>query len=742
MLEAGGTPALPDISSEASRKLALAGSSEADSGYSGPKGHDYVIFDSYPLTGAYLYSKTESTGNSWVDNLSGKLPIRSEPAYTPGSSIELTFVSSPGGSWKARLIRHLLRGLDDWDNGVFIQTKPTPYKTPSFLQFRLLAANTKPSEMPKVALFLKGDKSISSIDIGRFLSPPDNNSWMLARIPLTEFKDSPITASEQVQGIVFEQGSADGVEHKLFIDQVELRAALEPKFSKDVKPTLIEAKGYERHVDLKWDKITDEGVIGTIIERSTDGVNFIPVGYKPRNMSRFADFVGERFGNYKYRICFLANDGSRSNYSAVQSGTTRAFNDNELLDMVQEACARYYWDGGEEFSGMTLESIPGDPHMIATGASGFGIMSLVVAADRSFIPRKDVAQRIQKILTFLEKEDRFHGAMAHYYNGKTAHPILFFGPDDNGGDLVETSFLMQGLLTARQFFDGDSSEEKNIRERITKLWQDVEWNWYRSPADSPYLVWHWSPTVDYKINHKLIGWNESMITYLLAIASPGHPVPPELYYSGWASQEKSAQEYRGNAAGKMYSNGETFYGQKLDVGGFTGGPIFFIHYNFMGMDPHGLKDKYTEYFDNSKSIARINLRYCQANPAHHHGYGDDGWGLSASDGPFGYNPDEPRADGDKGKLTPTGALASMPYLPPEAMAALKNYYRNQGSFLWGEYGFRDAYSLDEHWVNDLYMGLNQGPMVVMIENYRTGRPWKLFGSNPEIGAMRTKVFKQ
>jgi hypothetical protein len=158
------------------------------------------------------------------------------------------------------------------------------------------------------------------------------------------------------------------------------------------------------------------------------------------------------------------------------------------------------------------------------------------------------------------------------------------------------------------------------------------------------------------------------------------------------------------------------------------------------MNPHGLHDRYTDYFENSKTIAEINLNYCRQNPGHHYGYGDDGWGLTASDGPWSYNPDEPRPECDKGKLTPTGAVASMPYLPQESIAALKNYYRNYGQFLWGEYGFRDAFSLDDHWVNDLYMGLNQGPIVIMIENYRSGLPWKLFGQNQEIQTMRTKVF--
>ncbi|MBX9569033.1 MAG: hypothetical protein K2X77_09065 [Candidatus Obscuribacterales bacterium] len=716
---------------------------ESKTTYYGPVNQDFVLFDSYPLPGAYLYSKTESTGPSWVCNLSGKLPVRTEPAFTPGSSLELSYVSYAGGNWKATLQKHPIRGIDDWDNGVFIQTKPTPYKKPAFLQFRLHSQNTGRAEMPKVALLVKGEKepkSSASVDIAPFAKGADESGWSLIKIPLSSF-NAQISAAEQIQGLVFEQSVADEKTHNLFIDQIEVRPSDEQPLNKGIKPQLVEAKGFERHVDLKWTPPEDTSVQGAIIERSKDGTNFIAVAYRPKLLSRCADWVGDQFGDYHYRVRFLGYDGSKSAPSEVLHASTKMLNDDQLLDMVQEACSRYYWDGAEPNSGLTLESVPGDPNMIATGASGFGIMSLVVAADRKFITRPQMVERMNKILNYLEKQDHFHGAMAHYYDGRTGHPVLFFGPDDNGGDMVETSFLMQGLLTARQFLNSDWAEEKSIRERITKLWEAVEWNWYRKTPDSPYLLWHWSPTVGYKINHSLIGWNETMITYMLAIASPTHPIPAEMYYSGWASQEKGAQEYRGNEAGKMYTNGGIYYGQKLPVGGFTGGPMFFTHYNFLGVDPHALKDKYTEYFENCKAIATINLRYCQVNPGKHLGYGADAWGLTASDGPWGYNPDEPRTECDKGKITPTGALASMPYLPVDSMNALKNYYRNQGSFLWGEYGFRDAYSPEQNWVNDLYMGLNQGPIVVMIENYRTGRPWKLFGSNPEIEAMRKKTFQ-
>jgi hypothetical protein len=375
--------------------------------------------------------------------------------------------------------------------------------------------------------------------------------------------------------------------------------------------------------------------------------------------------------------------------------------------------------------------------MIAAGASGFGIMALIAGTERKFITREQSAERFLQIVNFLEKAETFHGAYAHFIDGPTGKVEPFFGMQDNGGDLVETSFLMQGLLTARSYFNRDNDKEKVIRDKITSIWEKTEWDWYRQYPDSKFLYWHWSPDQAWIINHNLVGWNETMVTYLLAIASPTHSVPASMYYSGWANQDSTGIKYRsgwgGTMEGSKYSNGNTYYGIKLDVGVSNGGPLFFTHYSYLGYDPHFINDKYTNYFVNNQNIAKINYKYCVKNPDNYKGYGDTCWGLTACDGPYdNYSADEPIASRDKGKIGPTGAISSFPYTPVESMKALKNYYYNYGKFLWGEYGFRDAFNLTENWYSEIYMGLNQGPIVVMIENYRTGLLWKLFMANPEI----------
>ena len=444
-----------------------------------------------------------------------------------------------------------------------------------------------------------------------------------------------------------------------------------------------------------------------------------------------------------YRVKAVDRSYRQSALSGPATAATKELSDDELLTMLQEACFRYYWEGAHPVAGATLENIPGDERIVSTGASGFGIMALIVGVDRGFITREQGIERLTKILDFLEKVPRYHGAWAHFLNGDTAQSMLVFGMFDNGGDLVETSFLMEGLLAARQYFKDDGEAGQSIYQRITKLWETVEWDWYRRSPMNDALLWHWSPQWSWFIDHRLTGFNETMITYLLAIASPTHGVPASLYYSGWAGQSEAAIAYRsgwsGSNEGDRYINGHSYFGIKLDVGVGTGGPLFFTQYSFMGFDPRGIHDRYTDYFDNNRNLVLIDQAYCESNPGQFKGYGEDDWGLTASDDQLGYLAHAPDRATDNGTITPTGALASLPYTPKASMAALKFFYREVGDRLWGVYGPRDAFNLTRNWFSPVYMGLDQAPIVVMVENYRTGLIWKLFMSNPEIRPMLDKI---
>ena len=535
---------------------------------------------------------------------------------------------------------------------------------------------------------------------------------------------------------MYQNDRCDDIEHTAYIDDIEILGEERANASvrKDA-PVITEALGFERHIDLRWTRKEDEGVKYFRIYRSLNGGEWEPVAVKEAWSDRYADFIGEVGARAQYKVSAVGYDGSESRLSKPAEAATREMTDEQLLDMLQLANFRYYWEGCEPNSGLAREDIPGHTDMIAAGASGFGMMSILVGIHRGFITREQGVERFLRITEFLSKAQRHHGVYPHFMNGKTGETIAWFGPKDNGGDLVETAFMYQGLIAALQFFDRDNNDERTIRERISRIWEETEWDWYRKTPDSDYLYWHWSPDKEWIINHRLIGWNETLVTYFLAIASPTHGVPAELYYSGWASQSDLAANYRSWAVsrdGNRYVNGNAYYGQKLEVGESTGGPLFFCHYSFLGLDPRALTDRYCNYFQNNKAIATINYRYCVENPKGHEGYGEDAWGLTASDGFWGYCASEPATHIDEGKITPTGALASFPYTPEESMRAFKHFYRDCGAWLWGEFGFYDAYNPGINWVAPIFMGLNQGPITVMVENYRSGFVWDLFMSNPDV----------
>ncbi len=390
--------------------------------------------------------------------------------------------------------------------------------------------------------------------------------------------------------------------------------------------------------------------------------------------------------------------------------------DNALLDLVQQQTFRYFWDYGHPVSGLARERSNATPETVTSGGSGFGIMAIPAAVSRGFITRAQALARLQTIVGFLKNTaQKFHGAFPHWLNGSTG-VVIPFSTKDNGADLVETSFLIAGLLTARQYFNGADAAETALRNDINSIWQSVEWNWFRKSNENV-LYWHWSPNFGWEMNQKIQGWNECLITYILAAASPTHAIPLAVYKEGFARN------------GAMV-NGSAYYGFPLPLGPAQGGPLFWSHYSFLGINPNGLTDTYANYQTQVTNHTKINYEYCKANPKNFFGYSGACWGLTASDVPGGYSANEP--NNDIGVISPTAALSSFPYTPAESMAALKFFYYKLGDKIWGTYGFVDAFSLKELWYAGSFLAIDQGPIVVMIENYRSQLIWNLFTSCPEV----------
>lgn len=407
-------------------------------------------------------------------------------------------------------------------------------------------------------------------------------------------------------------------------------------------------------------------------------------------------------------------------------------NDDELLDYIQKVHFNYMWDGAEATSGLACERIhldgdypQNDKDVVTTGGSGFGIAGVLAAIDRGFIDREEGVKRLTKIVDYLAKADRFHGVWPHWLDGPTGK-VKPFGQKDNGGDLVESCFLMESLLCVRQYFRSGNDEEKALAEKIDKLWREMEFDWYTKGGEDV-IYWHWSPEYGWEMNFPLEGYNECLIVYILAAASPTHSVPAECYHKGWAR------------SGGIKSDA-VYYGLPLELKHngteMTGGPLFWAHYSYIGLDPRNLKDQYANYWNVVRNHALSNYRYCVANPKGFEGYGKDCWGLTASYTVDGYTAHCP--GNDRGVITPTAALSSFPYTPEESMAALKGFYA-KGEWIWGKYGFYDAFSDAKKWTKPHYLAIDQCTIAPMIENYRSGLLWKLFMSCEEVQAGLKKL---
>ncbi|MFZ1108926.1 MAG: glucoamylase family protein [Rhodomicrobium sp.] len=399
-------------------------------------------------------------------------------------------------------------------------------------------------------------------------------------------------------------------------------------------------------------------------------------------------------------------------------GPTERIGDEALLDLVQRQTFGFFWDYAHQRCGMALDRAPADGSggndLIAVGGTGFGIMAILVAAERGWIARSEALDRISAIVRHLEAAERYNGVFPHYMDGCTGKEVAFWA-DNAGGDIVETSYLVQGLLTARQYFRARSHRETVLRNRIESLWREVNWNWHTKGEDV--LFWHRSPKLEREPPQTVRGWNECLITYVLAASSPTYPIAASAYREGWAK-------------GDQFANGKAYYGIELPLGPDYGGPLFFAHYSFLGLDPRGLEDRYANYWEQNRRHTLINYEHCVRNPNKYAGYGPDCWGLTASDGDEGYYPHAP--DVDRGVITPTAALGSMPYTPEQSMQALRHFYFDRGPRIWGKYGFADAFNPATGWVASDNLAIDQGPIVVMIENYRTGLLWRLFMSCPEV----------
>ncbi|WP_420574648.1 glucoamylase family protein [Kordia sp.] len=418
-----------------------------------------------------------------------------------------------------------------------------------------------------------------------------------------------------------------------------------------------------------------------------------------------------------------ADDDVPTRQESSNNNLEETLSDVELMDLVQRETFKYFWNYAESNSGAARERYhPNDPtdsqYVVTTGGSGFGLMTIIVGMERGYISRNEGVERLTQILNFFENAERFHGAWSHWIHGISGAVIPFSALDD-GGDIVETAFFAQGLICVKEYLEGGTAAEDALATQADQLWKSIEWNWYTQNQNE--LYWHWSPTNEFGINLKLQGYNEALIAFILGVASPNHPIPVAAYHQGWAN----------NGA---ITSSSIQYGIPLilDHAGSGTGPLFWAHYSYIGLNPTNLSDQYANYWDLNVNHTNINYQYCVNNPNNYDDYGSTCWGLTASysrntDGSVGYSAHDP--ENDSGVISPTAAISSIPYTPEKSLAAMRFFYDNE---LMGPAGFYDAFSPHYNWVTERYLAIDQGPQIIMIENYRSGLLWNLFMQNEDV----------
>lgn len=653
----------------------------------------------------------EHTSPPCCPTYNDKMPCTTT-AYKGSSALKFNYTSNAGGDWTVSIFRN------DWS--------AADLRSNTELTFYVYSAAGLPqSALPKIGLrTIRQDNNGEDNSVIYNLSDYNNavpaGQWTQLTMPLdvilSDVANSHLNFS-QVKAVVFKQSETNGVARTFYVDEI---AAITTLAQVDPVQDLT-AAGYDSHVELNWTKPA-EGLTYRI-EASFDGGNQYELRGTTAN-DYYMDFVREKGSNLSVKYRVTAASGNTLSDAVATQASTRDFSDEELIEMVQQYTWRYFWDHAHPTFGLIRERSNDDnPNRTTSGGTGMGLMALIVGHERNFAPPSEIKDRIVEILTFLDICPVYHGAFSHWYNGATGQTIPF-SPDDDGGDIVETSFVAAGLIALKNHFTGTDAQSEQIRQLADQIWKKIEWNWYRQ-NDQDVLYWHWSPNVGWKMNHAIHGFNETLVTYILAASSPTYSIPATVYHEGWANNG-------------TLRNPRQFYGYNLNVAPDWGGPMFWIHYTHLGLNPHQMRDQYTDYWTECVNVAKIHHAYSIDNPKGHLNYSDKNWGLTASDQPQWYSERRPM-NNDIGTIAPTAALGSFPYTPQESMKALKYFYQERGADLFGPMGFYDAFNDNESWVAESYLAIDQGPILIMLENYRSGLLWNAVMKDADVKAGLQKL---
>ncbi len=690
-----------------------------------------VVFENSILEGNYMYSDVYHDDHSWVENVAGKLPVSDSIFFTPGNSLSLRYVSAEKGNWHTQVT------FPEAVNRYFPHTADV-------LTFKLyVASNTESSALPRLSL-IQRDTLSHILELADYVDGFRANMWLNVRIPVTAVNGLLMEAP--IDGIRLSQGQTGPGTHWLFIDQIEFVSANPPRAKLSSPAVLASATAYDRHVDLTWQLPLTPSIRYIKVYRADDNEHFEPVAIRPVFVQKYTDYVPYPEKKYSYKIAWVDYDYLESPFSEVVEATTHTASDSTLLDFIQAAHFNYFMERAEVNSGMHGIHFGVDDATVSVMETGLSLLSHVVAAERGFISRKAAIDRLRRIVDFLAKVERYHGAFPAKIDGRTGKGIFEIDSVPEA-DLTATAFLMQGLLVAQQYFGVDSSEVGGLTAKIDTLWDGVEWNEFVVAGQPNILLDKWSPVSGFKQSQPLGGFGQDFIGYVLALASPRYSLNPDAYVEGLgiprelpdstylmelANNDLFAVDVGGDTAATLpryhelkYTTDTTLYGLPITVGSIETS-LLEAYVPFFAFDPRGKRDTFTNYFTNNVNLSSAVRR--RDNEQGYGGFSTNIWGTTV----IGVDTLGADSVGDIHAINPAIASASYAYLPEPALRSIKALYGRYGQALFTEYGFRKWIAPERNAVSSGFDALNQAAVVVMIENGRSGLVWDLFTSHPDI----------
>ncbi|MBT5604910.1 MAG: hypothetical protein HN742_41090 [Lentisphaerae bacterium] len=500
------------------------------------------------------------------------------------------------------------------------------------------------------------------------------------------------------------------------------RVALDRLRLVQLEPQWLSASGHERRCDLRWSPLYTHGFDHYNVYRSplSGGPQWEALSpWSERGhatLPAYSDFHAANGGRWRYRIGATV-DGSE-HFSTIREAGPRAENDEEYLESVQWATFMFSWQLAHPFSGLVETNGPLLGSHGNVGSHGLSLSSAPALIERGYVDRRAAADWVLRSLRFLYYHcDDYRGFLQHLINAYT-------GKSRTGFDTSETSFFIMGALVARQYFNGNSPAETEIRELGTRLYRRLDYPHMLSPekGHERHLRWGFNPR---KVDPNdpaadgwwglIIGYHESSSSYLLGLGSPTYPLPVECWHDGWV---------------KHAINGRKYYGYRHWVGS-NERSLFLDTMSHLGIDPH-YRDNNTQYFANAANVVRAHREYHIDNPKGHRNYGPDEWGQNAIVLPeTGYTHDKVMRK-DNGNISPLGPLQVMPYAPDICVRASRHLYNTYGSRIFNAFGFTFGFNATDNRFAGFVSSIDSQMIPGMIENARTGLIWRLGAANPEI----------